>query len=214
MYTKSEQDNGQCSVLSPAATIACPQLTTPLLCLCGLTPILFRITFEANYFISSLSIMVCNSEICLPFLKISQYYNPTPQFQQSVFTIIRYAAGAHISLVVLEKTFGHLCGCKICVFVYMLTGFPGGDRPKELHVSAGDLRHVLFDPWVREIPWRRAQQPALVSLPGESHGQRLPVGYRLSKSQTQLKRLSTHAHLHTHMYPHSLILQLASLLTS
>lgn len=27
-------------------------------------PILFRIIFEANYFISSLSIMVCNSEMC------------------------------------------------------------------------------------------------------------------------------------------------------
>ena len=55
--------------------------------------------------------------------------------------------------------------------MYILTGFPGGDRHKELHVNAGDLRHVLFDPWVRKIPWRRAQQPALVFLPGESHGQ-------------------------------------------
>ena len=27
-----------------------------------------------------------------------------------------------------------------------------------------------FDPWVGKIPWRRAQQPTPVFLPGESHG--------------------------------------------
>ena len=124
--------------------------------------------------------MVYNLEICFPFSKISQYYNPTPQFQQSVFTIIKYAAGVHISLVVLEKTFSHLCGCKICVYVYILTGFPGGARHEEPHLNAGELRHLLFDLWVRKIPWRTAQQPAPVFLPGESHGQRSLVGYSLS----------------------------------
>ena len=34
-----------------------------------------------------------------------------------------------------------------------------------------------FDPWVGDIPWRRAQQPASVFLPGESHGQRSLEGY-------------------------------------
>ena len=42
--------------------------------------------------------------------------------------------------------------------------------------NAGDLR-VKFDPWVGNSPWRRAQQPTLVFLPGESHGQRSLVGY-------------------------------------
>jgi len=61
---------------------------------------------------------------------------------------------------------------------------------------------VLFDLWVRKIPWRTAQQPAPVFLPGESHGQRSLVGHSLSKSQTQQKRLSTHARMHTctHVY--------------
>ena len=36
-----------------------------------------------------------------------------------------------------------------------------------------------FDPWVRKIPWRRAQQPTPVFLPGEAHGQRSLVGYIL-----------------------------------
>ena len=32
-------------------------------------------------------------------------------------------------------------------------------------------------PWVGKIPWRRAWQPTLVFLPGESHGQRNLAGY-------------------------------------
>ena len=34
-----------------------------------------------------------------------------------------------------------------------------------------------FNPWVREIPWRREWPTTLVFLPGESHGQRKLVGY-------------------------------------
>ena len=42
--------------------------------------------------------------------------------------------------------------------------------------NAGDVRHG-FDPWVGKMPWRRAEQPSPVFLPGESHGQRSLVGY-------------------------------------
>ena len=35
---------------------------------------------------------------------------------------------------------------------------------------------VGINPWVGKIPWRRAWQPTLVFLPGESHGQRNLVG--------------------------------------
>ena len=34
-----------------------------------------------------------------------------------------------------------------------------------------------FDPWVRQIPWRRKWQPSPVVLPGGSHGQRSLAGY-------------------------------------
>ena len=34
-----------------------------------------------------------------------------------------------------------------------------------------------FEPWVRNIPWRRAWQPTPVSLPEEFHGQSSLVGY-------------------------------------
>ena len=35
----------------------------------------------------------------------------------------------------------------------------------------------MSDPWVRKIPWRKAWQPSVVLLPGDSHGQRSLVGY-------------------------------------
>ena len=56
-------------------------------------------------------------------------------------------------------------------------------------------RKPEFDPWVQKIPWRRAWQPTLVFLPGESHGQKSLEGYlRLqrvgddSATNTQLLR--------------------------
>ena len=59
-----------------------------------------------------------------------------------------------------------------------------------------------FDPWVAKIPWRRVWQPTPVFLPRESHGQRSLEGYTIhgvTKSQTQLQRLSTGAcKLHMH----------------
>ena len=39
------------------------------------------------------------------------------------------------------------------------------------------LPEVEFGPWVRKIPWKRAQQPTPLILPGESHGQRSLIGY-------------------------------------
>jgi len=45
-------------------------------------------------------------------------------------------------------------------------------------------RRPGFYPWVRKIPWRREWQPTPVSLPGESHGQRSVVSYRVAESDT------------------------------
>ena len=56
-------------------------------------------------------------------------------------------------------------------------GFPGGVSGKKSASNAGDISRHKFDPWVREIPWRRAWQPTPVFLPGESLGQRSLVGY-------------------------------------
>ena len=55
-------------------------------------------------------------------------------------------------------------------------GFPGGSVGKEPACDAGDA-----DIWVRflgqEEPLEEVQQPTPVFLPGESHGQRILVGY-------------------------------------
>ena len=39
------------------------------------------------------------------------------------------------------------------------------------------VQEIQIDPGVGKIPWRRAWQPTPEFLPGESHGQRSPVGY-------------------------------------
>ena len=38
-------------------------------------------------------------------------------------------------------------------------------------------RRRRCDPWVGKTPWRREWQPTAVLLPGESHGQRILMGY-------------------------------------
>ena len=42
-----------------------------------------------------------------------------------------------------------------------------------------------LDPWVRKIAWRRAWQPAPVSLPGEPHGGRslVAIDHRVTESE-------------------------------
>ena len=56
-------------------------------------------------------------------------------------------------------------------------GFPGGSVSKEPACQCRRCKRCSFDPWVGKIPWRRAWQPTLVYLPGESHRQRSLVGY-------------------------------------
>ena len=57
-------------------------------------------------------------------------------------------------------------------------------------------KRCRFDPWIRKIPLRRAWQPTLLFLLGESHGQRSLAVHRVPKSWTQLKRLSMHLWLY------------------
>ena len=61
-------------------------------------------------------------------------------------------------------------------YVASTDGYKAALLVKNTPANAGDTRHG-FDPWVRKIPWRRAQQPTPGFLPGESHGQRSLAGY-------------------------------------
>jgi len=60
---------------------------------------------------------------------------------------------------------------------FLLWGFPRGASGKEPACQSRRHKRLRFDPWVRNLPWRRAWQPTPVLLPGESHGQRSLVGY-------------------------------------
>ena len=75
---------------------------------------------------------------------------------------------------------------------------PGGTSGKESTSQCRRHKKLEFDPWVGKIPWRRAWQPTPVFLLGESHGQRSlqATVHGVTKSQTQLKQLSTHAHIY------------------
>jgi len=56
-------------------------------------------------------------------------------------------------------------------------------------------RGCELDPCVRKIPWRRAWQPTLVFLPGESLGERSLAGYSpwVTKNQDTTEQLNMHA---------------------
>ena len=99
----------------------------------------------------------------------------------------------------------------LCENINSLMGFPGGTSGKESSWQCRGRKGCRFSPWVGKIPWRRAQQPTPVFLPGESHGQRILVGYSPwgCKSQT---RLSNRAH--THKHPHRALINFTLVLKS
>ena len=62
-------------------------------------------------------------------------------------------------------------------YLYLNTRFPGGASGTEPSCQYGKHKRPRFHPWVKKIPWRRAQQPTSVLLPRKSHGQRSLAGY-------------------------------------
>ena len=75
-------------------------------------------------------------------------------------------------------------------------GFPGGASGKEPACQCRRCKRFVFDPWVRNIPWNRKEQPTPVFLPGEPHRQRSLVGYSPQgcKEWDMTERLSTAHH--------------------
>ena len=51
--------------------------------------------------------------------------------------------------------------------------FPMAQKVKSLPA----MQEIQELSWFGKIPWRKKWQSSLVSLPGESHGQRILVGY-------------------------------------
>ena len=81
-------------------------------------------------------------------------------------------------------------------------GFLGGTSGKEPPCQCRRSKRLRFNPWVGQIPWRRAWQPTPVFSPGESHGQRSLAGYSLwgRKEWATTERL-THTHFIHEQYP-------------
>ena len=71
-----------------------------------------------------------------------------------------------------------------------LRDFPGG-ASKETAYQCQRLKRGGLDPWVGKILWRRAWQPTLIFLPGESPWREEPAVCGVTKSQTRLKWPST-----------------------
>ena len=65
------------------------------------------------------------------------------------------------------------------VLLLRCVGFPGGEVVKNPPADAGDSRYTGSTPGSGKMPWSRKWQLTLVSLPGESHGQRSLAGYSL-----------------------------------
>ena len=61
-----------------------------------------------------------------------------------------------------------------CISYTMMWSFPVGTGDKE---SACQCKRCRSDPLVGKIPWKRAWQPTLVSLSGESYVQRSLASY-------------------------------------
>ena len=82
-------------------------------------------------------------------------------------------------IVVAIKTF--ISQARVFNFVFhkpaVLISSPVVLAVKNLLANAGDVKRCSFSPWVGKISWRKAWRPTPVFLPGESQGQRSPVGY-------------------------------------
>ena len=81
----------------------------------------------------------------------------------------------------------HISGLLRYVCTYL--GFSGGTGVKEPVGQGRRHKRFGFDPWVGKIPWRKAQQPTPVFLPGESldGGAWWATVHRSAKSHTRLK---------------------------
>ena len=85
--------------------------------------------------------------------------------------------------------------------------FPGDASGKELAWQGRRHKKRAFDPWVREIPWRRERQPILAFLLGKSHAQSSTEGYIQSMGSQRVDTIEgtdrPHTHTHTHTHTHS-----------
>ena len=85
--------------------------------------------------------------------------------------------------------------CLLKIYTIFFIHFPGGSSDKELTCQCRRQKRFGFNPWIGRISWRRAWQPTLVFLPGESHRQSSLVGYSpWDHKESDMTELTQHAY--------------------
>ena len=85
----------------------------------------------------------------------------------------------------------------ICTQIHGLPWWLSGEEPAS---QCRRQKRPRFDPWVRQIPWRRACQLTPVSLPGESHGRRILTGYSpWGRKESDMTEATYHTCTHIHI---------------
>ena len=128
----------------------------------------------------------CNGRECLCSLTLSPF-NSFVKFSQSCPLLSQLLAKeGKLSLFLASAVF-RLGASQVALVV------------KNLPANAGDTRDVGSIPGLGRSPGERSWQPAPVSLPGESHGQRnlQAAVHRVSQSRARLKQLNTCAQVQT-----------------
>ena len=69
-------------------------------------------------------------------------------------------------------------------------GFPGSTSGKEPACHCRKHKRWGFDPWVREIPWRRPLQPTPVFFPGESPKTQEPGGLQSRFTESDMTEVT------------------------
>ena len=107
----------------------------------------------------------------------------------------------------MTSTWCLVCGPhhgRLCSRYMLMLGFPGGASGKEHTCQCKRCKRHGFDTWAGKIPWRRAQQPTPIFLPGESHGQETArlQSIGLQRIRRGLKQLSMHTYRVEHVLEH------------
>ena len=102
----------------------------------------------------------------VPLLSIWNYYNIVNQ----LYSNIKWKVKNKQTKTSRQAEFPEMVSCKL-----ILTS--SSHELREPQRICLQCRRLSFDPWIREIPWRREWLPTPVFLPGEFHGQRNLMGY-------------------------------------
>ena len=95
--------------------------------------------------------------------------------------IIVVRVGTLVFFLILEEmlsAFHHWenVSCGFIIYGLYNVELPGDASGKEPACQCRGCKRCGFNPWTGKIPWRGAQQPTPVFLPGECHGQRSQSG--------------------------------------